>query len=101
MDVSSPPDQAVHYSSPKRVQIWFLSKSRACWKAKCMQRKQENKRLKNQVAAVSHSRQEWREQAERHKQRLEQLEAENAQLKDQMERQKKIRTDRGRPGGTG
>jgi len=98
MDVSVAQQTVVAYKSPPRVQVWFLSRSRRRWKQKYMQLKGERKRMQNRVADVTHSRAGWREEAERQQRRAEALAAENAQLKDQLERQKKIRAGRGNVG---
>jgi chromosome segregation ATPase len=89
MDVSSEPDGRPEYKSPKHAQIWFLFRSRSRLKAKYRQLKKEEKRLKNRVHDVTRSREAWREDAERLGQQAEQLEAENARLRDQLERLKK------------
>src|SRR4051794_13490564 len=60
MDTSSRQGDPVQYQSPRRVQVWFLSRSRRRWKQKYQELKQEAKRLRNRVADVTKSREKWR-----------------------------------------
>src|SRR4051812_50225724 len=60
MDPSSRRGEQVEYRSPRRVRVWFLSRSRRRWKQKYQELKREVKRLRNRVADVTKSRQEWR-----------------------------------------
>jgi uncharacterized protein YlxW (UPF0749 family) len=76
MDATSQDGGKRKYTTSRRVQAWFLQRSRDRWKAKYKQLKAEAKRLQNRVNDVTHSRQKWRGQAE-------ELEAENAALKEQ------------------
>ena len=87
MEVSSQVqrDEQVVYKTCRRVQVWFLQRSRRNWKQKYQELKGEAKRLENRVSDVTKSREKWREQAERNRQQLDALEAENAQLKALLE----------------
>src|SRR5258708_38476779 len=60
MDPSSQQGESVEYQSPRRVQVWFLSRSRRRWKQKYQALKREAKRLRNRVADVTKSREKWR-----------------------------------------
>jgi hypothetical protein len=73
------------YLSPRWVQVWFLRRSRDNWKRKCKQLKADAKRLQNRVNDVTHSREKWREQAEREDRRLKELQAENTALREQQQ----------------
>lgn len=52
------------YKTSKRVQAWFLGRSRDLWKKKYAELKVESKRLRQQVADACHSRADWRSKAE-------------------------------------
>jgi DNA-binding transcriptional regulator GbsR (MarR family) len=101
MDGSAQDDrQAKHYTTPHRVQAWFLSRSRARWKRKYKDLKIEAKRLQNRVNDVSKSRAKWREEAEHLHQRVQQLKTQNAALHQQVAAKKKGGTAGGaRSGG--
>lgn len=71
------------YTTPRRVQVWFLGRSRDRWKQKYQELKAEAKRLHNRVADVTKSRAQWRAAAEQRAQRIEELEAANAALQAQ------------------
>jgi SMC interacting uncharacterized protein involved in chromosome segregation len=79
----------VEYTTPHRVQAWFLQRSRNNWKQKYMELKADQKRLQNRVNDVSKSREQWREDAKQTTQRLEEKEAENAALREQLAALKK------------
>lgn len=64
------------YVTPRWVQAWFLKRSRDKWKQKYVKLKSDEKRLKNRVNDVTRSRESWRK-------RVEELEAENAALREQ------------------
>jgi hypothetical protein len=68
------------YTTPARVQAWFLQRSRRNWKRKYMELKANEKRLENRVHDVTKSREKWRDEAQQLKQRIQELEAENATL---------------------
>ena len=89
MDVSNQAERRPEYKSPKRVQVWFLFKSRCRLRRKYRRLKAEQKRLRNRVHEVTRSRQKWRQDAERLGQQAQRLEAENALLRDQLHRLKK------------
>jgi SMC interacting uncharacterized protein involved in chromosome segregation len=82
-------DRKVEYTTPHRVQAWFLQRSRNNWKQKYMELKADQKRLQNRVNDVSKSREQWREDAKQSAQRLEEKEAENAALREQLAALKK------------
>jgi len=71
------------YTTPRWVQVWFLRRSRDNWKRKYKELKTQGKRLKNAVHDVTRSRQKWRDQAEQASLRVQELEAENAALREQ------------------
>ena len=71
------------YKTLPRVQAWFLGCSRDRWKAKYKQLKADAKRLQNRVNDVTRSRESWRHRAE-------ELEAENAALREQQAALKKL-----------
>lgn len=77
------------YSTPARVQAWFLRKSRDNWKSKYMDLKSDEKRLQNRVNDVVKSREEWREECKQHSRRVAELEAEVAALHEQLAALKK------------
>jgi len=70
------------YKSRPGALIWFFKKSRNNWKAKYRALKASVKRLKNQLAAVTRSRAEWRAEAEAAARRAAALEAELTELRD-------------------
>jgi predicted nucleic acid-binding Zn-ribbon protein len=74
-------DEVVQYKTPKRVQAWFLQKSRNRWRRKYRELKQEQKRLRNCVADVSKSREKWRQEVQELRERNKQLEADLARLR--------------------
>ena len=76
MDAMSQEGKTGKYTTPPRVQAWFLGRSRDNWKDKYKRLQAEAKRLRNQVNDVSRSRENWRE-------RVAELEAENAALRKQ------------------
>ena len=82
-------DKQREYSTPARVQAWFLQRSRDNWKHKYMDVKADAKRLQNCVNDVSKSREHWRQQTEQLTRRVKELEAANAELQRQLEAQKK------------
>lgn len=75
-------DRSQRYTTPARVQAWFLGRSRARWKAKYKKQKEESKRLQNRVNDVTKSREKWREEVRQLTQRVRELEAENAALRE-------------------
>jgi SMC interacting uncharacterized protein involved in chromosome segregation len=91
MDASDSEARKVEYTTPHRVQAWFLGRSRARWKQKYLKLKADAKRLQNRVADVTKSRAQWREQTEALRQRVEQLEAQTASLQEQAAALKKDR----------
>jgi hypothetical protein len=77
------------YTTPAYVQAWFLERSRNNWKRKYMQVKADEKRLQNRVRDVTKSREQWREESKESQQRVQELEAENAALREQLAALKK------------
>jgi len=64
------------YSSRPGALIWFFRKSRDRWKGKYQDLKATVKGYKNQIAAVTKSREQWRLKAEQAGERVAVLEAE-------------------------
>jgi chromosome segregation ATPase len=92
--------QAKPYTTSHRIQAWFLGRSRDRWKRKYRSVKTEAKRLQNRVSDVSKSRAKWREEAEQWHRRVQELEAHNAALQEQVAAEKKGEPARAaRPGG--
>lgn len=89
MDVLGQQDDKVEYKTSRRVQAWFLGRSRARWKRKYRELKVEAKKLVNQVLDVRKSRAKWREEARQLSQRVQELEAQNAALQKQVAAPKK------------
>lgn len=89
MDTTASDDDKVKYTTPHRVQAWFLGRSRDRWKQKYMDLKRQSKRLQNQVAAVTKSRAKWRTDAKELRQHLEEAEARNVELQAQLDALKK------------
>ena len=69
------------YKSRPGALVWFFKKSRNNWKEKYRALKASVKGLKNQLAAVTRSRAEWRGKAEAAGRRAAALEAELAALR--------------------
>jgi len=83
MNTAGHEDQAIErskYTTPSWVQAWFLRKSRDNWKKKYMDVKADNKRFQNRANDVGKSREHWRDETERLRRRVQELEAENAAL---------------------
>lgn len=83
MDASLVEAGKAEYTTPYRVQSWFLGRSRDLWKQKHKALKAEEKRLQNRVADVTKSREKWRKEAEELRQRVQELEAQAAALQTQ------------------
>ena len=71
------------YTSRPGALIWFFRKSRDRWKRKHQELKATVKGFKNQIAAVTKSREQWRLKAEHASERVSALEAENRELRAQ------------------
>ena len=71
------------YTSRPGALIWFFRKSRDRWKRKCQDLKGTVKGFKNQIAAVTKSREHWRQKAEAACERVSDLEAEIRELRVQ------------------
>jgi len=83
-------ESTAKYTTPRWVQVWFLGRSRARWKQKYQGLKVESKRLQNRVNDVTKSRERWRAEAEQARQRIRELETQNAALQEQVVGLKKI-----------
>ena len=88
-------DDNVQYKTPRWVQAWFLRRSRDNWKRKYMGMKTESKRLQNRANDVTKSREKWRDETMRLRQRVDELEAENRSLREQLVAGKKKRARAG------
>ncbi|NNM88355.1 MAG: hypothetical protein HKL95_07525 [Phycisphaerae bacterium] len=88
MDAISQDGDKKKYTTPRWVQVWFLQRSRDNWKKKYKELKFEAKRLRNRVKDVTDSRENWRGQTEQKQQRIKELEAENAALREQVAKKK-------------
>jgi predicted nucleic acid-binding Zn-ribbon protein len=75
---------AAEYTSRPGALIWFFHKSRDRWKKKHQELKATLKGFKNQIAAVTKSREQWRLKAEQASGRVSELEAEVASLRAQV-----------------
>ena len=89
MDATVPVGRKAEYTTPYRVQAWFLGRSRDQWKTRYTTLKAAEKRLQNRVRDVTKSRELWRGRAEESARRIEELEAENAALHEQSAAKKK------------
>jgi predicted nucleic acid-binding Zn-ribbon protein len=95
MDASTEKAPTGEYTTPYRVQAWFLGRSRDGWKQKYMDLKAETRRLQRRVADVGESREKWRDEAEELRRRVQELEAQTAALQQQaVAFKKKDRPDR-------
>ena len=89
MSASDQESRKVEYTTPARVQAWFLLRSRENWKKKYMDLKSDTKRLQNRVNDVTKSREHWREDNKELIRRIQELEAENTALHEQLAALKK------------
>ncbi len=94
MDASAVEASEVGYTTPPRVQAWFLGRSRDRWKRKYMNLKAEARRLQKRVADVTKSREKWRHDTEELRHRVAHLEAQTAALQGQTAALKKDRPER-------
>ena len=69
------------YKSRPGALVWFFRKSRDLWKSKCQELRAALKQLKNRVADLTKSREQWKLKAEQTNNQLTVLEAENASPK--------------------
>ena len=92
---TTPASTREDYKSRPGALVWFFRKSRDRWKRKHHDLKATVKGFKNQIAAVTKSREQWRLKAEQVGERLSDLEAEvaglRAQLAAQEEKKKRAR----------
>jgi predicted nucleic acid-binding Zn-ribbon protein len=100
MDTSSQQAEPVQYQSPRRVQVWFLSRSRRLWKQKYQELKHEAKRLRHRVADVTKSREKWRTEVEQLRQQVRRCEEELATLKARPMQAEAKKKSAARPVGT-
>jgi chromosome segregation ATPase len=89
MNAADQEDHKVEYTTPARVQAWFLRRSRENWKRKYMGLKSDAKRLQNRVNDVTKSREQWRDENKLLNERVRELEAANAALQEQLAALKK------------
>ena len=89
MEATGQDDDKVQYRTPRWVQVWFLRRSRDNWKRKYARLKTDSKRLENRANDVTKSREKWRDETKELKQRVDELEAENASLQEQLAALKK------------
>jgi len=80
------------YTSRPGALVWFFRKSRDRWKRKHQDLKATVKGFKNQIAAVTKSREQWRLKAEQASERVSALEAEVRELRAQAGSVEKKRT---------
>ena len=83
MDASTEKTPKAEYTTPHRVQAWFLGRSRDGWKQKYMDLKANAVRLKRRVADVTKSREKWRDESEELRRRVQELEAQTVALHEQ------------------
>lgn len=90
MDVLDQQDGTVKkYTTSSRIQAWFLGRSRARWKRKYQELKLQARDLQNRVYDVTKSREKWRGQVQQLSRRVQELEAQNAVLREQAVASKK------------
>lgn len=70
------------YKSPVKKLVRFFEKSRDKWKQKYMERKNQCRKLSNQVRAVEGSRERWRNQAKAAEKEIKQLRQQVEELKN-------------------
>jgi hypothetical protein len=92
MDASTAEAPKAGYTTPHRVQAWFLGRSRDRWKQKYMDLRAEAGRLQRRVADVAKSREKWRHDTEELRRRVQELEAQTVALQEQAAAKKKRRT---------
>ena len=73
--------ETLELKSPVRKLVRFFRRSRDNWKEKHHAMKRKCRRLANQAAAVEKSREQWRAQAQHLRQRVIELETEQAKQK--------------------
>ena len=84
------------YKSRPGALAWFFRKSRDGWKRKYRDLKITVKGLKNRIADLTKSREQWRTKAEQAGQRLANVEAENAELRARIAEAEEKKRTRGR-----
>jgi len=88
-DVRESEQREAKYTTPSWVQRWFLTRSRNGWKTKYKVLKAASKVLQNRVNDMTKSREKWRHDAKELVQRVRELEAENAVLRERAAASKK------------
>jgi predicted RNase H-like nuclease (RuvC/YqgF family) len=83
MDAATEKPRATEYTTPPRVQAWFLGRSRDRWKKNYMELKAEWTRLQRRLADMGKSREKWRDEAEQLRRRVKELELQTAALQEQ------------------
>jgi chromosome segregation ATPase len=85
VDMAQTQTQATEgYKSRPGALIWFFRKSRDGWKRKYQDLKVSTKQLKNRIADLTKSRDQWRLRAERAQEQLAALQAENESVRAQV-----------------
>jgi hypothetical protein len=84
MTLTPPQAKQSAYTTPKRVQAWFLGRSRDRWKKKYASLKARCKRLGQRVADVCTSRARWRSEAEAARREAQELRNQNAALQAEL-----------------
>ena len=85
MDPTTGTGQPPVYTTSKQVQAWFLGRSRELWKTKYAELKVESRRLKQRVADVCRSRDNWRAETEVARREAQGLRARNAELQARLD----------------
>jgi chromosome segregation ATPase len=83
MDAATEKAPKADYTTPHRVQAWFLGRSRDLWKEKYSELKAQSVTLERRVADVTKSREKWRDEAEELRRRVKELELQTAALHEQ------------------
>ena len=90
--ISSPTPSKKTYRSPQRILVRFFEKSRDQWKSKCLEAKTALRHFKNRAKWLESSRDQWKTRAQTLAQRVQVLEAQNAEQQRTIERVKKNRS---------
>lgn len=89
MDVTGQDGHKKQFTTLRWVQVWFLLRSRDNWKRKYMKLRAEVRRWQVRVNDVVRSRESWRERTEARERRIQELEEENAALREQGAKKKR------------
>jgi hypothetical protein len=82
MDAPAAEAPKAEYTTPRWVQVWFLSRSRDGWKQKYKKLKADIVRMKRHVADATKSREKWRQEALELRRRVRELEAQAAVVQE-------------------